>query len=95
MATATNSGFSSEIINIAVTSGGWTALVLTKSPNNMLIRLREIGDLQVSLDSAGTTYFTIPDGTSLTYDWNAGKQGNILYLKGSVSGNAEVIVTYE
>jgi len=95
MAQAVNAGFSSEIVNLAVTSGGWTALSLPSRPNNMLIRLRESGDLMVSLDAAGATFLTIPDGNSLTYDWNAGKTDNIIYLKGTVSGNAEIIVTYE
>jgi hypothetical protein len=95
MSQAVNAGFSSEIINLAVGTGTWNALTLTIRPNNLLIRLREAGDLKISLDPLGATYFTIPDGTSLTYDWNAGKETDILYLQGSVSGTAEIIATYE
>lgn len=95
MAQAVNAGFSSEIVNLSVTDTGWTALTLTKAPNNLLLRFRTTGDLYVSLDAAGATYFTIKDGLSLTYDWSAGKITNILYLKGSVAGTVEAIVTYE
>jgi len=95
MAQAVNAGFTSEIVNLAVTTVAWTPLTLTSRPNNLLIRLRESGDLKVSLDSAGVTFFTIPDGTSLTYDWNAGRLVNIVYLQSSVNGTAEIVVTYE
>ena len=95
MAQSVNAGFSSEIVNLAILAASYTALTLTKRPNNLLIRMRGAGDVLVSLDNAGATYFTIPNGTSLTYDWNAGRETNILFLKGSVNGTAEIIVTYE
>jgi hypothetical protein len=95
MATAINSGYKAEIINLAVTSGGWTALTLPYRPNNLLLRLREVGDLKISLDASGTTYLTIKDGTSATLDWNPGRPDNVLWLQGSVSGTAEIFATYE
>ena len=96
MAQSINSGTQSEIINLAITDSGWTVLpALIKKPNNLLIRLREAGDILVSLDDSGTTYLTIPEGLSLTYDWNTGRTDNFIWLKGSVSGTAEIVVTYE
>lgn len=96
MAQAINAGYRSEIFNLAIDSSTWTPVNVSEIPNNICIRLREAGDIKVSLVSAGTTYFTIPNGTSLTYDWNAGKKDAIVYLQSSIaSGTAEIIATYE
>lgn len=96
MSQSINVGFASEIVNLAVTDSSWTAIgPFSQQPNNMLLRLREDGDLYVSLDNAGTTYLTIPSGQSLTYDWNTGRKGNFLWLKGSIAGTAEIVITYE
>jgi hypothetical protein len=95
MATATNSGYKAEILNVAVGTGTWTPVTLTLRPNNILVKLRESGSIKVSLDAAGATYVTVPDGTSMTLDWNAGRSGDIIYLEASVSGTAEIFVTYE
>lgn len=95
MAQAVNAGYKTEIVNLAVNNATYTALTLSERPNNLLIRFRDAGDLYVSLDSVGTNYFTIKDTFSLTYDWNAGRATDILFLKGSINGTAEIIVTYE
>jgi hypothetical protein len=100
MATPTNSGYRTQIKNLTVNSTSWTTFDLTEIPNNLCLRLREAGDLKVALNDAigplQPEYFTIPSGTALTYDWNAGKKTNIIYLKASIaSGTAEIIATYE
>ena len=96
MATAINSGYKAEILNEAVDNTNWTPVTLSLRPNNILVKLREAGDILVSLDSLGATYITVPDGTSVTLDWNAGRVGDIIYLKASIAvGTAEMFVTYE
>lgn len=96
MAQTINAGYKSEILNEAVDNTTWTPVSFSGNPNNICIRLRESGDLKVSLDSGGATYFTIPDGTSLTYDWNAGHSADVIYLQASiVAGTAEIIATFE
>jgi hypothetical protein len=96
MAQAINAGYRSEILNEAIDNTTWTPVSFSFNPNNICIRLREAGDIKVSLDSLGTTFFTIPNGTSLTYDWNAGRSVDVIYLQASiVAGTAEIIATFE
>jgi hypothetical protein len=95
MATPVNSGYASEIFNVSISAAGFVPVTFTKIPNNVLISSRGKIDMQVALDAAGTTYFTIPAGTSLTYDWNMGTKTNTLFLKSTGSDTAEIIATYE
>lgn len=95
MATAVNSGYGSEIINVAVGTGAWTAITFTRIPNNVLISSRAGKAMKVSLDPSGATYLTIPEGNSLTYDWNIGTLTGSLYIQGTVSDTAEIIATSE
>lgn len=95
MATAINSGFRAEIFNLAVDNSAWTPLTVTDKINNICIRIREAaGDLKISLDAAGATYFTVPQGTCFTIDWYTNKE-TAIYIKASVAtATAEIFVTY-
>lgn len=95
MATPINSGYSSEILNVAISGSGYVPVSFSKIPNNVLISSRAGLPFYVSLDPAGATYFTVPVGQSLTYDWNMGRATLALYLKGAGSDTAEIIATYE
>jgi hypothetical protein len=95
MATAINSGFRTEIVNLAVDDTAWTPLTFTDKTNNLLVRMRETsGELKISLDATGATYFTIPQGQSITIDWYAGKETPI-YIQATVaSATAEIFATF-
>lgn len=49
--------------NVTAT-GGWDAVAFDRKVNSLAIRNRAAAELQVSSDG-GTTYFTIPSGSSL------------------------------
>lgn len=97
MAQAINSGYRAQIQNVSITDSAWAPVTFTDKVNNLCIRFRgEEGEVKVSLDDAGTNYFTIPNGQAFTMDWYVGKD-TAVYLQAGVvaSGVAEVFATFD
>lgn len=95
MATPTNTGYKSEILNVDINDASWTSVPFAAIPNNLLIVSRGQLEMKMSLDPAGATFITIPSGQSLTYDSNLSKDTGIYLQAASGTDTAEIIATYE
>lgn len=94
MATSVNAGNGTEILNGPIDNSGFQPYSFQKIPNNLLISVRDGSEFYIATELDSGQYFTVHQGQTLTWDCNFGKAENVIYIKGSTSTVAEVIVTY-
>jgi len=96
MAQSINSGTEIEILNVALNTSTDVQVILTKKPNNILIRNRvATDDLYVRIADNASEYFTIPEGQSLTIDVGA-KVFSPIWLRAETgTPDAEILVSYD
>lgn len=89
-------GTSIAIVNLAVNDVTDTEFAVpTKNANNLLIRRRGAGDLEIRDADGATDYFTVPENTSITIELQTRKTSVLWIRSVGAPDVAEILVMYE